>query len=240
MPEDVIIMPAEDVQEELVEVAEEPVETPEPVPVPLNQQQAAYEYFRQNPEEHAAMLRAAKAIYEPDAGRQGPPSKPNADDYATYEEYFKAKDEYDEWRLDQRVKAVRDEYEPVIQSQTVQAVTRTLSARFDLPAESQPFLEQILAQAAPAMLNQLANDPISSEILARASRDFAREKGRSPSNGTPNRLNHAEPVSGIGPMRIQLTPNTSEDDLNVYLKMTGKDIRDKAVQAECRKNGYIQ
>lgn len=237
MDQDVLIVPAdEQAEEQPQEIQEE--QTPE-IPVQetpeVDPRLAAYQYFQAHPDEHQALVRAGQAMYQPQGMQE--PKKPNPDDYATYEEYFKAKDEYDEWRLEQRVAALQNTYDPVVQSQAVQTVSQTLMTKYGVPEEGKQFLSNILAQAGPGMLQNLANDPISSEILGRAARDWAREKQKAPTNG---RVHHAEPVAGVGPTRVQLAPGTTEGDLQVYLTMTGQDIRDPKVQAKCREHGYIQ
>lgn len=231
-----ILEDVEGLQDEQTPEEEEERAQPTQAPQAVDPRAAAYEYFRNNPAEYQSMLKAAQVVES--TREQRPNLPPDPDEFGTYEEYFKAQNQYlsrREAEIEARLEAKLSGIGTMVAAPVTDRVIDSMMKSHSLPEEARSFLQEELAGIPPDTLVGL--DSRATGLLARAARDYANEqKAKLGSNG---RVRHAEPVAGVGPTKLQLADGVTHDDLNAYLALTGKQL-DKATVAELRKGGYVK
>lgn len=224
------------VEEVAVEVEPEPVAEAAATP---NARDVAYQYLRDNPEEMQSLARVAQRMtqQEPEALKA-----PDPDDFGTWEEYFRANNEYTQKAINaavsEAVGGITRQYEPIVGTQAVTMAVDQIASKFGVPEEAKGFIAENLRGLSPQVIAGL--DDGARRILALAAKGEALERGAMPTGRTNGKnIPAAEPVAGIGPVQVQLADGVTKGELDAYLKMTGKTMNRDTVAA-LRKDGYLK
>lgn len=224
------------VEEVAVEVEPEPVAY---VAAVRNARDAAYQYLRDNPDELKDLARVAQRMtaQEPETLKA-----PDPDDFTTWEDYFRANNEYTQKAINaavsEAVGGIAKQYEPIVGTQAVTMAVDQIASKFGVPEEAKGFIAENLRGLSPQIIAGL--DDGARRILALAAKGEALERGAMPTGRTNGKnIPAAEPVAGIGPVSVQLAEGVTRGELDAYLKMTGKTMNRETV-AELRKDGYLK
>lgn len=224
------------VEEVAVEVEPEPVAEAAATP---NARDVAYQYLRDNPEEMQSLARVAQRMtqQEPEALKA-----PDPDDFGTWEEYFRANNEYTQKAINaavsEAVGGITRQYEPIVGTQAVTMAVDQIASKFGVPEEAKGFIAENLRGLSPQVIAGL--DDGARRILALAAKGEALERGAMPTGRTNGKnIPAAEPVAGIGPIEWQCAPGHTIGEIEAYLKMTNQP-KNAATHAKLKREGYLK
>lgn len=204
-----------------------------------SEREEAYRFFRDNPEELEALVNVAQRAYSGEAeprhegvsGQQDADPKPTLEDCGWDHETYT--DQLTDWKLRQTVGALRSEYTPVVQAQSAAMAAQHFGDEIGVDDVGREFLKEQFTMLPPQVLGSLS--PEAKRVFALAAKGFAAES----QGHTNGRVMHAEPVAGVGPMRVQLADGVRQGELNAYLSITGKSLNKETVK-ELRAAGYLK